>query len=137
MTARVPLLTFVRSVVVLTTRRLIRLPSTLADPSNVHWVPGTNGSQGLSIVAGSVKLAGTKTSVMESSPAVRTPWDAAGELGSGAVDCGAAGDCAAGAADDVATGTKDWEAVADGPTTVPQAELDRTHNDTAAAEMIR
>jgi hypothetical protein len=86
-----------------------------------------------------VKLAGLKTSNSDSSPAVWPPWDVAVEVGSGAVDCGAAdaGPADDGAADDGAAGAVESDAVADGPTTLPQAELDRTHSDIAAAEMIR
>jgi len=60
------------------------------------------------------------------------------EVGSGTVDCGAAeDDGAAGTADDGATATVERDAVAEGPTVAPQAELDRTHSETAAAQKIR
>jgi hypothetical protein len=59
----------------------------------------------LSIAVGSVKLAGSKISVIESSPAVRTPPDVAGELGSGVVEGDEAAEGATGAVDDGATGT--------------------------------
>src|SRR3954471_4215091 len=46
----------------------MRSPSTVAEPSNVHCVPGTNGSQRFVITVDVAKCPSGKTSVTASSP---------------------------------------------------------------------
>src|SRR5688572_27590108 len=56
-----PLITLVRSVTVDTTRREMRWPSSMADPSNTECSPGLRGNHLLSIVVEWSKLERSKS----------------------------------------------------------------------------
>src|SRR5215216_7186944 len=56
-----PLICLVRSVTVDTTRREMRSPSSMAEPSNTEWAPGTRGNHLLSTVVEWSKLVGSKS----------------------------------------------------------------------------
>src|ERR671911_1672979 len=56
-----PLISLVRSVTVLTTRRVMRSPSSMADPSKTACAPASRGIHLLSTLAESSKLVGSKS----------------------------------------------------------------------------